>query len=323
MDKQLLNYFSDELLSDEKLELFQRIEKDKQLKNEYIRLQNLTAVSLLSSRNSDKEEGLRHFKIFSAQIRQYTQRRLYIRIAKYTAMALIIMASTVWLTLLLSDTATDHSMNRLHVPAGQRAQITLQDGTEVWLNAQSTLLYPSHFSRNNREVEIIGEAYFDVAKDKKRPFIVTTQHVELKVLGTQFNVYSYPGVGYIQTDLIEGSVKVFQKNQEKRAIVLKPNEQVIIRDGSMTVSKVYNPEHLLWKNGIYAFNNERLIDIIGKLQLYYDVQFVVEDPEIFNVRYTGKFRQRESIHDILQILQKIQYFKIERDRNSNVIRLTK
>lgn len=91
----------------------------------------------------------------------------------------------------------------------------------------------------------------------------------------------------------------------------------------MTIGNTDNPDHLLWKNGIYAFNNERLIDIIEKLQLYYDVNIVVDDPEIFNVRYTGKFRQRDGIEDILHIIQKIQSFKILRDRDINTIRLTK
>lgn len=323
MEEQLLRYFSGESTVDERLELIHRIENDGQLKAEFIRLQNLTAVSQLSSRPTDRSEGKIHFQAFTNQLKGNKQRKLFVNIVKYVAIALILVASTVWTTLYLSDTVTEPIMNTLHVPAGQRAQITLQDGTEVWLNAQSTLRYPSHFSRRNREVEIIGEAFFDVAQEKKRPFIVSTQHVDMKVLGTQFNVYSYPDADYIQTDLVEGSVKVYQADDEKSGIILKPDEQVIIRGNNMTISDISNPEHLLWRNGIYSFNNERLIVIIEKLQLYYDVKIVVEDPEIFNVRYTGKFRQRDGIDEILRILQKIQSFKIERDRENNIITLTK
>lgn len=324
MDEQLLRYFSGELTVGERLELIHRIENDSRLKAEFIRLQNLNAVSQLSSRPTDRNEGISHFKIFASRIRQNAQRRFFFNIVRYAAIALILIASTVWVTLYLSDTAIEPAMNTLYVPAGQRAQITLQDGTEVWLNAQSTLRYPSHFSKKSREVEIIGEAFFDVAEEKKRPFIVSTQHIDMAVLGTQFNVYSYPGAGYIQTDLIAGSVKVYQTDdEEKSSIILKPDEQVIIRGNNMIVSDINNPEHLLWRNGIYSFNNERLIVIIEKLQLYYDVKIVVEDPEIFNVRYTGKFRQRDGIDEILRILQKIQSFKIERDRDNNIITLTK
>ena len=99
-------------------------------------------------------------------------------------------------------------MNTLYTPAGQRAQLILQDGTEVWLNAKSKLIYPARFTGEKRQVEVEGEAFFKVAKDPSRPFIVSTHDVDMKVLGTQFNVYSYPETGYVQTSLLEGSVCV-------------------------------------------------------------------------------------------------------------------
>lgn len=323
MDRQLLKYFFGELTSDERLELICRIENDCRLKAEFIRLQNLNAVSQLSSHPTDRNEGIRNFKRFTSQIKKNTQRKFFTLVVKYAAMALILIASTVWTTLYFSESAAKPMMNRLYVPSGQRAQLTLQDGTEVWLNAGSTLIYPSHFSGKTRKINMTGEAYFDVAEDKKHPFIISTQHINMKVLGTQFNVYSYPNAGYIQTELVTGSLKIYQMDNKKNSVILKPNEQAIIRGSSMTVGNINNPEHLLWKNGIYSFNNERLIDIIEKLQLYCDVKIVVEDPEIFNVRYTGKFRQRDGIDEILQILQKIQSFRIERDNENNIITLKK
>lgn len=323
MEEQLLRYFSGELTVEERLELIHRIENDSRLKAEFIRLQNLNTVSQLSSHPSDRSEGITHFKRFASRIKRNAQRKLFVNITKYAAIALILVTSTVWTTMHLSDTFMEPTMNTLHVPAGQRAQITLQDGTEVWLNAQSTMKYPSRFSKKNREVEITGEAFFDVAQEKKRPFIISTQHINMEVLGTQFNVYSYPGAGYIQTKLIEGSLRVYQADNKNSSIILKPDEQVTIRGNNMTVGHINNPDHMLWRNGIYSFNNERLIVILEKLQLYYDVKIVVEDPEIFNVRYTGKFRQRDGIDEILRILQKIQPFKIMRDRENNIITLTK
>jgi ferric-dicitrate binding protein FerR (iron transport regulator) len=323
MDEQLLRYFSGELTVEERLELIYCIETDDRLKAEFIRLQNLNAVSQLSFHPSDRNEGIEQFKIFTSRIARNVQRKLFANSVKYAAIAFILIASTVWVTLYLSGNIAEETMNTLYVPAGQRAQITLQDGTEVWLNAQSTLKYPSRFSRKNREVEILGEAFFDVAEDKKKPFVVATQNVGMEVLGTAFNVYSYPETNYIQTDLVEGSLKIYTANDDTNGIILKPNEQVTIQGNNMTVGNIGNPDHLLWRNGIYSFNNERLIVIIEKLQLYYDVKIVVEDPEIFNVRYTGKFRQRDGIDEILRILQKIQSFKIKRDRDNNIITLTK
>ncbi|MDD3556211.1 MAG: FecR domain-containing protein, partial [Proteiniphilum sp.] len=230
--------------------------------------------------------------------------------------------STFFLTraLILQSNATAE-MNTLYVPAGQRAQLTLHDGTQVWLNARSTLTYPARFSRNRREVSVVGEAYFDVAENREKPFIVTTQQLTMEVLGTEFNVFSYPDAGYTQTALVEGSLKVSETGKKSQPVLLSPNQQVTYSDNKIRLEKLSNPEYLLWRDGIYAFENERLIDIIEKLELYYDITIKVEDPEIFNVRYTGKFRQRDGIDEILHILQKIQSFSIERDRERNLIRL--
>lgn len=322
MDEQLLRYFLGELAVAERLELIHRIENDSLLKAEFIRLQNLTAVSRLSSRPADRSEGSMHFKTFASRIKRNAQRRRFTHIGKYAAMALILVASTVWATLRLSDTA-EPTTNTLYVPAGQRAQLTLQDGTEVWLNAQSTLTYPARFSGRSRRVTVSGEAYFDVAENSKKPFIVSTQDMEMKVLGTQFNVYGYPGTGYIKTDLVEGSLMVYSKESPKSSVTLKPNEQIVVKDGKMFIGEIRNPDYFLWKDGIYTFENERLLDIIEKLQLYYDVKIVVKDPEIFNVRYTGKFRQRDGIDEILRIIQKIQRFNIQKDTENNVITITR
>ncbi len=322
MDEQLLKYIAGELRVDELTELFQRIDNDESLKTEFVRLHNLNVVSKLLPLPTDRNEGIKNYKLFASRMARRTQRARVINILKYAAIAVALVISTVWATLFQHDRGTDSTLNTLYVPAGQRAQITLQDGTEVWLNAQSTLRYPSHFSKKRRTVEITGEAFFDVAKDKKRPFTVSTQHIDMEVLGTQFNVYSYSGADYIQTDLIEGSLKITGKG-ENNAILLKPNEKMVYKNNLMTISPISDPEHILWKDGIYSFQNARLIDIIEKLQLYYDVKIIIEDPDIFNTRYTGKFRQRDGIDEILRIIQKIQPFKIEKDRDNNIFTLTK
>ena len=243
---------------------------------------------------------------------------------QYAAISLLLIASTFFLTraLTLPSTSTTE-MNTLYVPAGQRAQLTLQDGTQVWLNAQSTLTYPARFNRKRREVSVIGEAYFKVAENRKKPFIVTTQQLTMEVLGTEFNVYSYPQSGYTRTSLVEGSLMVSETGKKNKPVLLSPDQQATYCENVIKLEKLYNPEHLLWREGIYAFDNERLIDILSKLELYYDITIQVEDPEIFNVCYTGKFRQRDGIDEILHILQKIQSFKIRKIREENLIILSR
>ena len=321
MNDLILRYLHGELTGLEQEEFFKCLHEDKRLKKEFIRAQNLYALTHLSHHSINIDEGQRTFHSFSQIIKRKAQQKIIRNIIRYAAIALILVTSTVWATLYLNAPAGE--MNTLYVPAGQRAQLTLQDGTEVWLNAQSTLTYPAHFSGKNRQVEVVGEAFFDVAKDKKKPFIVSTQHIDMKVLGTQFNIYSYPETGYIQTDLVEGSLMVYGERSPESSVTLKPNERVTIKDGKMFLGEIESSNYFLWKDGIYTFDNERLLDIIEKLQLYYDVTIIVKDPEIFNVRYTGKFRQRDGIDEILKVIQKIQKFRIEKNSETNTITLTK
>ena len=166
-----------------------------------------------------------------------------------------------------------------------------------------------------------GEAFFDVAKDEKRPFIVSTHQIDFQVLGTEFNVYSYPEADYVQADLVEGSLRIVEKANQNNTVLLSSNEQMIFRENKMIVSSISNPSPMLWREGIYSFDNEPLASILQKLQLYYDVKIIVENPKIFNVRYTGKFRQRDGIDEILRIIQKIQPFEIKKDKDNNIIKL--
>lgn len=303
----IFKYLSGELSESETQELFRQLETDKHLYDEFIRLQNVYALAHLSTLSEIESVNIKSFQLFIHQIKIKERHTIIRLVMRYAAIVLLLIASTFFTTkYLLGDTGNDPTMNTLTVPAGQRVQLTLQDGTSVWLNAQSTLTFPARFTGKTRRVTVSGEAYFDVAKDTKKPFIVSTQDLEMKVLGTQFNVYSYQECDYIKTDLVEGSLMVYNKKSPHASVILKPNEQMVVKDGKMIVGKIRNADYFLWKDGIYTFKNERLLDIIEKLQLYYDVKIIVKDPQIFDVYYTGKFRQRDGIDEILRIIQKIQ-----------------
>ncbi len=322
MDDILLKYFLGELDDSQRLQLLREINDDESLRKEYIWLQNIFALTHLIDHEKDEGEARKSFRQFVRRVEDKRRREFIKTIGKIAAFVLVLITSTVFLTLhFVQKPAREIATNTLYVPAGQRAQITLQDGTIVWLNAQSTLTYPSHFAGKERKVAITGEAFFDVAKNPRKPFIVESQDIRLEVLGTQFNVYEYPQTGYSRIALIEGSVKIYRGNNESDNIVLKTNQEVILQGENVSISGITNPNHFLWKDGIYCFENERLLDIIEQLQLYYDVTIRVEDPEIFNVRYTGKFRQRDGIDEILRIIRKIHPFRIEKDVDNNVITL--
>lgn len=328
MDERIPKYFYEELSREERLSLLHEVEVNEKLKKEFAEYQNLYAVLNLARQLQDRITGKQKFDRFILRKQRAVLRKQLFRWTGYAAVVLLLVVSSGMLAYWYgqesqSGSSSSPVMNTLYTPAGQRAQLILQDGTEVWLNAKSKLTYPAYFSDNIRKVEIEGEAFFNVAKDPSRPFIVSTNDVDMKVLGTQFNVCSYLNSGYVKTSLLEGSVRVFFSGKEKDGIVLKPNQQVTVSNGKMKVCPIRLKEYFLWRDGIYAFEKEPLIDILKKMELYYDVKIVVKDTALFKDTYTGKFRQRDSLDDVFRVLQQITKFKVEKDVEQNIVTLRK
>lgn len=328
MDKRIEKYFYEELSPEERLSLLHDVEANEELKRQFAEYQNMYALLNLGHQMENREVGKDKFDQFIMKKQRRIVWRQWLHRIGYAAAILILIVSSSLLTFWYTRPEqpailSANVMNTLYTPAGQRAQLILQDGTEVWLNAKSKLVYPAQFTGEERRVIVEGEAFFDVAKDPSKPFIVSAQDIDMKVLGTQFNVYCYPDAGYIQTSLLEGSVRVFFPDRENEGITLKPDQQVTVSDGKMKVSPIRLSEHFLWRDGIYAFENEPLIDILKKMELYYDVKIVIKDTSLFNDTYTGKFRQRDSLDDVFRVLHQIRKFKVEKDMENNIITLSK
>lgn len=155
------------------------------------------------------------------------------------------------------------TFNTMSTPRGGQYQLILPDGSKVWLNAESSITYPTAFAGKERKVTIAGEVYFEVAKDKTKPFRVETGDAEIEVLGTHFNIKAYPGEGPSKTSLLEGSVKVSQQ-------VLKPGQAFI--NGNIVPTDV--DQDVAWKNGIFNFNNQNLSQVMMQLARWYDLELV-------------------------------------------------
>ena len=211
------------------------------------------------------------------------------------------------------------AMQTITVPAGQRINITLVDGTNVWLNARTSLSYPVKFGKNNRQVVLDGEAYFDVTKDKSKPFIVQTDNYNVEVLGTQFDVNAYSETGEFETTLMSGSVKVASASDFTQKITLKPNNKVYLQDGKLHVTAVddYNPYR--WKEGLICFKNETFTSIMKDFEKYYGLTIQVKNKNVFKYVYTGKFRQTDGIDYALRVLQKDIKFTYQRDDENQII----
>lgn len=201
--------------------------------------------------------------------------------------------------------------NIMSTTRGQEYQLTLPDGTQVWLNSASSLKYPSTFAAaGSREVELKGEAYFEVAKDKVHPFLVTTEKQEVEVLGTHFNINAYDDDPNIRTTLLEGSVKVTEGTQLK---VLKPGQQAVSNGNTIRVNEVDTEGAVAWKNGYFDFNEENLENIMNKIARWYDVEVVYKDPELKTQTFTGNISKFSTVSKVLKklALSNIVHFNIE------------
>lgn len=199
--------------------------------------------------------------------------------------------------------------NIISTPAGGQYQITLPDQTKVWLNAFSSLKYPTSFSGKYRTVELSGEAYFEVAKNKEMPFKVNTRHQEISVLGTHFNVSAYIDDKEVKTTLIEGSVKVRNSGSGASGL-LKPGQQAVLTEKDFQILNVDVAEYIAWKNGLFVFNNENIKDAMQKLSRWYDVDIeCVGDFE--GIEFGGSFPRSNTLQQTLQILESTDKFKFK------------
>jgi len=243
------------------------------------------------------------------------------------------------------------SYNEVSVSYGSKSKIVLPDGTTVNLNSGSKIKYPSHFE-NDRSVYIEGEVFFDVKKDPKHPFYVHTSDITIKVLGTVFNVKSYPEEKIIETTLVSGSVQIFDNKEEKKSdkdltqqiALLSPNQKAIFVKNNREMTTVSNetkeqkttaemepisPQMLIlnkvktevttsWKDNKLVFDNEKFEKLIPKLERWYNIQIMNNFPEINSTRFTGKF-DLETIEQALKALQITTPFNYTMEKNKLTI----
>jgi len=274
------------------------------------------------------------FKLQRSKVVKF-RKSTFRQLVGYAATAVIAIGLT-WFTqkhFLGKDEAVLATQNyqSVETPSGAKSLITLEDGTKIWLNANSKLTYPTHFVDKKRIVDLDGEGYFEVAKDKSRPFEVKTSNLSIQVLGTVFNLKSYPEEGVIETTLLEGSValsKIVSDNKEQKIYQLEPSQQAVFikKEGFLTSDQLIaanlgtneaserSSEKLLvkhvqdidriaaWKDGNMVFKNETFESIAIKLERRYNAEIIFEDQALKNYRFSGKFDEI-SIEQALKALQ--------------------
>jgi transmembrane sensor len=223
--------------------------------------------------------------------------------------------------------------NIVSTKAGSKTQVTLPDGTQVWINADSRIKYDEHFTGKYREVYLSGEAYFDVVRDTSRPFIIHTRSLDVRVLGTSFNVRSYPYEKTTETALIHGSVEVTLHNNPAQKIILKPNEKLVVNNDDslqspsnktdaaiepmLTLSKVrFNKTdssssvETMWVDNKLAFENETFEKMVIEMERWYNVTFRIKNEQIKKLHFTGVFVGK-SLVEVLEALSYSRQFHYE------------
>lgn len=187
----------------------------------------------------------------------------------------------------------------IRTPVGANYQLVLTDGTQVWLNAHSSLRFPAQFIGTTRDVELSGEAYFDVAKNKNKPFVVMVGDTKVKVIGTEFNIAADEEKTKVSTTLLEGSVLVTQGNKQR---TLEPGQQAISGNGGLFVNRVDTDPIVAWKNGYFIFRKTPIHELMAAISKWYDVE-VDYIGEMDGVEFGGKFSKSTSLQELLKSLE--------------------
>lgn len=198
--------------------------------------------------------------------------------------------------------------NTLLVPYGKRKEIILNDGTKVWLNSGSKLIFPAAFTIDKREVYIEGEAIFEVAHNPKKPFFVKANNYNIQVLGTVFNISNYKDDDAIKTVLKSGSVQINYKNSnlfsKTKSVKISPNTLAIYhkKDKEISTEKVKTDKYFSWRDGVFIFKNNSMSSIMKKLSRYYDLEIVINNKNIAAHTFSGYLDVKEDIHLVMKTI---------------------
>ena len=270
---------------------------------EYIK--NIIAESLKDEVDVDREWERLFSSIEKKTISKRKTRRLFLQYMKYAAAVVLgigVSLSTLYLT--NQENLSTVGNYKLVTSKGEKSYLQLPDGTRVWLNSCTTLEYAENYGHSNRSIYLDGEAYFEVAKNKDLPFVVKANGIDVKAIGTAFNVSAYMEDSQLTTTLFNGKVAV-QPTLTKQEVLLEPN-QVAVYDKSRNKIEVVPYDKKLfaqWRGGFLSFKMMYLQDITKLLERNYNVVFRYENQGIKKLRFSGSFRNNEDLSEILNVIK--------------------
>ena len=310
MDKEILQrYVEGNVSPEEIIAVVDWLDADESHVREFMELHKLNDISLLNQPDSKVDVQKKKKTI--------TFRQIGYELAKIAAILILFWGGTK----LYETTSVKENViayQTLYVPAGQRAELILPDSTHVWLNARSKLVYPISFGKDIRQVELNGEAYFDVIHNEKQPFVVKTPQMDIQVLGTEFNVTAYSSSSDFEVALLRGCIELSSPRLSSN-YRMKEKEHIRLQNNKLISKDISDYDYFRWKEGLICFNNESVATIIEKLKLYYDIDIEVYNQKFINSRYTGKFRTKDGIEQVLRVLQIEHKFTYTKNNDLNLI----
>lgn len=243
---------------------------------------------------------------------------------KYAAILFLIF-SFGYLSYYYIDTKSgENEFCTILVPKGNKSEVILPDGSKIWLNNNSKLVYPKKFNQSERKVELIGEGYFEIQQNAKVPFIVKTSDINIRVLGTKFNVSAYPNDKFIEATLISGKITVQSNENPEIENKLAPGESLTYDkiSNQTTVHHTDTKFYTYWMKGEFVFKDEKFGVLANRIERIYNVEIIFEDPGLKEKTYTGDFKIDDNIYTILEVFKRSTAEPIEyiTDRNKITIR---
>lgn len=316
----LIRLFSGESNPEEKKAIADWLEQSADNKSLYNDLREIWLSSGIQS-NADEYDLERAIFRFRAKVnngRKNAVLNINLRpVTRYAAIFLLALSLPLSYYLGIHYSSSNDSLTTITCAYGDKSAIVLPDSSHVYLNSGSKLTFNSNF-RNGRKVELQGEAYFEVTKDRDHPFQVKTTDVDIEVLGTKFNLKAYSEEKTISTTLVEGSVKISSKYQQK---IMVPDEKVTFDKESrkMTVKRISDASiDTGWKDGRFVFRNETLAELKPRLERWFDVDIVFGDEQVKNRRFTGVL-SRESILEAITYFDHSNYVECSIQGNKIII----
>lgn len=307
IERKIRDYFNGQLPAAEEAELIQWLKLDEKNKAYFFSFkENLDPQkmqhTLLQSSYTELKSKLLINQEFNSKLTGRVQRLQlsFLRIAAMLLIAAIGGFSVAYLMIENNAPKAEVVWFETHVPRGEKSQLLLPDGSKVWVNSESDISYPSNFMDGNREVKLIGEAYFEVAKLESKPFTVETNDYNIRVLGTKFNVMTYADFHRSETSLIEGKIEI-QKGEQTISVV--PGETITYTDNQFSANETDVNHTTRWKDGIFDFDRITFMELTTRLERWYDVDIEIKNPELNKIVYSGVFKNEETIWQVLNTFE--------------------